>query len=357
MKVMDIAKKRINEKQYKIIIGIYCIINAIIFLTICSKCSPLYPFNDWVDSNIFFTMGKGMANGRILYKDMFEHKGPLLYAIHAIAYTISNQTFFGVFLLEIISFTIFLYFVAKIMSLYVRKIHTLWGIPVISFVILSSYIFKSGDSVEEFCLPLLAISLYYFLHYFKNVYPNKMATKDIIINGIIAGLVLWMKYTLLGFWFGLALFLCIGQLLHKKIKEAFLTGIYFLLGMFISTIPWLIYFGVNDALYDMFQVYFIVNIFSYSSSQISIINRILTALKNALTYAISVWHWFIITAIGYGYTMASDEIIPSAYGKIALTISIVISIVGIYYGSAYDYYFLILMVFIVFGLIAIAKRS
>lgn len=356
MKIKDALKMPISKKQYKWIIAIYCILNAILFLTICSKNSFLYPFNNWDDPNSFFTMGKGMANGLIIYKDLFEQKGPLLYAIHAIAYIISNRTFIGIFLFEVVSFSTFLYFVAKIMSLYVRKIHTLWGIPLISFVILSSYVFIAGDSAEEFCLPLLAMSLYYLLDYYKNDYPNKMSTKKVIINGIIAGCVLWIKYNLLGFWLGFAAFLCIGLLIHKKVKDAFLTGIYFLLGMAIASIPWIIYFFANGTLYDMFQVYFLVNISAYSV-QTSIINRLLTALKDASMYAKNLWLCSTITLIGYAYMMLSKKSIPNIYGKIALTITILISTIGVYYGANHIYYFLILMPFMVLGLIAIAKRN
>ena len=355
MKLSKITKIEINEKQYKVILVIYCILNAILFLTICSKCSPIYPFNDWNDSNAFFTVGKSMANGQILYKDIFEHKGPLLYVIHIIAYFIQSHTFLGVYILEIISFSVFLYYVAKIMMLYVRKTHILWAIPLMSFIILSSYVFNKGDSAEEFCMPLIAISLYYLLYYFKNTYPNKMKTKDIIINGIIAGCVLWTKYNLLGFWFGFALFICLGLLINRKIKDAILTGIYFLLGMLIPTIPILIYFVMNGALYDMFEIYFLVNIFSYSSVQTSIINRLITILSKSLTYAMAVSYWYTITIIGYTYMIASNEIIPNKYGKIAVTITTLISIIGVYYGSYHDYYLLILMVFIIFGIIAIAK--
>ena len=355
MRIRDIIKTPINKKQYKIIIGIYCILNAILFLTICSKNSFIYPFNNWDDPNSFFTMGKGMAKGFIIYKDLFEQKGPLIYVIHAIAYIISNRTFIGIFLFEIISFSVFLYFVAKIMTLYVRKVHTLWGIPLISFVILSSYVFIAGDSAEEFCLPFLAISLYDFLNYYKNKYPNKMPTKTVIKNGIIAGCVLWIKYNLLGFWLGFAGFLGIGLLINKKVKEAFLTGAYFLLGMAIASIPWLIYFGINGALYDLFYVYFWVNMSSYSA-QTSILKRLITALKDASMYAKNLWLFSGITLVGYLYMMLSKKNIPNIYGKVALTITILISVIGVYYGANHIY-FLILMAFMVLGLIAIAKRN
>lgn len=356
MKLKDIVNKPLSEKKYKLVIGIYCVIIATLFVTICSKCSFLYVFNDWDDSNSFFTMGKGMVNGKILYKDLFEQKGPLLYLIHAIAYIISNKTFIGVYIFEIISFAVFLYYSAKIMSLFVRKIHALWGLPLLSFTILSSYVFLKGDSAEEFCLPLLAFGLYHFLNYFKNIYPNKMSTKTLIVNGIIAGCVLWIKYSLLGFWLGFAGFMCIGLILNKKVKDAFITGGYFLLGMIISSIPWLIYFGVNGALYDLINVYFIVNITAYSSDK-TIINRIVTALKDAGGYAENLKLFSNITLIGYIYMMLSKKSIPNIFGKIALTITILISAIGVYYGANHVYYFLILMAYMIIGIIAIAKRN
>ena len=46
-----------------------------VLLALCSKSSPLYAFNDWMDANIFFTMGRSMLGGRVLYRDVFDHKG------------------------------------------------------------------------------------------------------------------------------------------------------------------------------------------------------------------------------------------------------------------------------------------
>ena len=109
--INDIKKleiKKIIEKHFQPILYCYCLLCAIIFLFVCSKSSPLYPMNNWNDANSFFTMGKGMANGLIIYQDLFEQKGPLLYLLHAIAYLISNQTFLGIFIFEVISFSIFL---------------------------------------------------------------------------------------------------------------------------------------------------------------------------------------------------------------------------------------------------------
>ena len=89
-------KKVVNKiseiLDLKYITFIVCLIISFCVLTVCSKNSPIYEFNDWVDGNAFFTMGKGIANG-LPYKDLFEQKGPLLYLIYALGYLISNDSF------------------------------------------------------------------------------------------------------------------------------------------------------------------------------------------------------------------------------------------------------------------------
>ena len=80
-----------------------------VLLALCSKSSPLYAFNDWMDANIFFTMGRSMLGGRVLYRDVFDHKGPVLYLLYGLAGLVGGTDFRGVLVLEIIAMTWFLY--------------------------------------------------------------------------------------------------------------------------------------------------------------------------------------------------------------------------------------------------------
>ena len=74
-----------------------------VVLALCSKSSPLYAFNDWMDANIFFTMGRSMLGGRVLYRDVFDHKGPVLYLLYGLAGLVGGTDFRGVLVLEIIA--------------------------------------------------------------------------------------------------------------------------------------------------------------------------------------------------------------------------------------------------------------
>ena len=74
--------------------------------------------NDWVDVNCFFTMGRGILDGLVPYRDLYEQKGPVLYFVYAIIALFSRDSFFGVYLLEVITFALFLYFSGKLAQLY-----------------------------------------------------------------------------------------------------------------------------------------------------------------------------------------------------------------------------------------------
>ena len=47
-------KKLVNKKWFCLL---FCFVVSSLIILFTSKCSPLYPFNDWVDANAFFTTG------------------------------------------------------------------------------------------------------------------------------------------------------------------------------------------------------------------------------------------------------------------------------------------------------------
>ena len=49
-------------------VWIVLILTSILCITICSKSSPIYPFNNWDDANCFFTVGKSITNNIVMYK-------------------------------------------------------------------------------------------------------------------------------------------------------------------------------------------------------------------------------------------------------------------------------------------------
>lgn len=65
-------------------------------LAVVSRSSPFYAVNNWSDAQCFFLMGKAMAQGRVLYVDAVDQKGPLLFFLHCIANWVQADGFLGV---------------------------------------------------------------------------------------------------------------------------------------------------------------------------------------------------------------------------------------------------------------------
>lgn len=239
---------------------IYILIISFVILLITSRNSPLYAFNDWVDANAFFTVGKAIFNNVIPYKDLFEQKGFLLYLLYGIGYLIDNKGFLGVFILEVISFSIFLFYNHKIIKIYLEEKYSLIIIPIYAALLTTSTSFVQGGSCEEFALPFMSIALYYFIRHFKE---KKLTSKEIFIIGLLSGIVSLFKYTLLGLWIGISLIIIFQFIKEKDYKKIINYIKYFLLGMIIPIIPTIIYFIINDGLQEFIECYLIFNIKYY----------------------------------------------------------------------------------------------
>lgn len=344
-----------NNKK-TIVLGWSAVISVVI-LAICSRSSFLYPFNDWNDANSFFTMGKAMSIGQVLYKDLFEQKGPYLYLIYLIGYLIKHTSFWGVYVLEILSMTITLYYLYKIMVMYCKDVIAICILPLACCSIAVSRSFYWGGSAEEFCLPFIVASLYDSMNYFKNGYPNIPDSKMILRNGIFAGVLAMIKYTLLGFHFAWMAMIAFAILGRKNIKKMFEKCLIFLIGMFLAMIPWIVYFSVNNAWKDFYDCYIYTNIFVYSdvSDKISIGTKIYNMVKILYWRIYTDYSFFVPIIVGYTVYICLPRV-SKWYEKINLMMLIGFMFVGIYIGGAdLPYYSLPISIFTVVGCVVVAR--
>ena len=330
---------------------------AFILLMICSRSSFLYPCNDWNDANSYFTMGKGLMNGQILYRDLYDQKGPYLYLLYGIAYLISGTTFLGVFVFEVIAVGSFLFFCYKIMCLYCTEKIALLLLPVMGAVMLASKSFYWGGAAEEFCLPLLSFGLYCSMRYLKEQRASSPALSMILVNGLMAGIVMQIKYTMLGFYFAWMAMMVLAFLLRKDWKGMLKGCLLFLAAMVLTMVPWLIYLGANHALDDWYQCYIYNNIFLYSNlveADTGLGGRLYTLAKLLLWITVDNLAYFLFIGIGMLYFLFSFRTIWLE--KINLLFLAGFLFLGIYFGgSNLPYYAIPLMIFTVLGFIPIGQ--
>ena len=103
---------------------------------------------------IFSYVGYAITQGKAMYKEVWDNKGPVLYIIYALGQIINES--YGVYALELISILITVLFVYKTAKIITEKriysivalIYTfsVWGVT-----------YEGGTFCENFALPLLMI--------------------------------------------------------------------------------------------------------------------------------------------------------------------------------------------------------
>ncbi len=342
------------------LVFLYCLLTAAACLTLCSKCSFLYPINDWTDANAYLSCGRGMLHGRVMYRDLYEHKGPLLYALHALCCLVQSGGFLGVYFLEILAAGLFLTAAYRTLTLYGAGRTALLWLPVIAVLVYSSFSFREGDSAEELCLPLLGWSLYGMLSWLRREAPGRMAAGKLALNGLLCGCVLWIKFTLLGFYVPWIVGMMLWHAAKREWKAAFRSLGWFLAGIALATVPWLVYFGVNGAITPWLKTYLYDNLFLYGGGEgAGLLARAKAALLALLDWAKLNWAYAAPVALGLaGITLlrggksvkksSAQARFPAVSGaeKAFLWAAAGFLALGVYIGGrSYPYYGLILAVF------------
>ena len=145
------------KRAFPALLALLC---ATLALLIATSSSPLYAANFWTDTNIYFTIGRGMTRGLMPYRDLFDHKGPLLFMLYALGAAISDASFIGVFILEALSLAAAVYAGWRTVSLFGEGRLTLLSMPILAAVVCCCTAFTQGGSAEEFALPALAAGVY-----------------------------------------------------------------------------------------------------------------------------------------------------------------------------------------------------
>lgn len=229
---------------------------ALAVLIIYSRWTfPGYPFYNY-DSSVFFTIGWGMTEGVLPYRDLFDHKGPLLYIIYALGWLISPGKA-GLFSIQTINLTLYLCFVWMFLISKVTRPQALLFLFSVVFCI--SGLFSGGGLTEEFSLVPGALAMYFVRQPFSGDKRGiSFAPFVWVMLGICLSIPLFLRVnnvcTVAGLLVGLGL-----ALLWKKAYVSLINAVLFsFLGLILGALPivlWLNFYEILDECYDVYILF------------------------------------------------------------------------------------------------------
>ena len=266
-----------KEIKLKQIYPYFILFAGAIIVLLLSPLSPLSRVISTGDSNVYVYCAQQILDGKIMYKEVFDHKGPLLYLINAFGLIIGNGNTIGVWFLEIVSLFTSLLFIYKSIRLFYDKFIAL--ISSLSSLIL--FMLTSGGNIpDEYAICFISIAMYYFFKIFRK---DSIKQKHYFIISLCFACVLLLKPNLVIMWgVGWLLYLI---LLIKEQKWTVLKSfvIFSFIGVVVVLIPFFFYFSITDSITDFKFCYWD---FNRAYSDFSIKSMLVRISKRAYLYPI-----------------------------------------------------------------------
>lgn len=215
------------------------------------------------DSSVWCVLGKGLTEGLLPYRDIFDHKGCYLYAFYAAAACFGNIKV-GLTVLLTILLTVDSLFVYRIARLFLSG-KGAWCIVALFYVLLSGLI-GNGGCVEEISLPFLLWPIYRLLYLcIKQNILRDIRKRDFVIIGFCGGIHAMLRMNNAGCLVGGTIFLFLYLLYHRRMTIV-CQGLGLAIAGFIAALlPGILYFAWHDALYDMWYGSVLFN-FAYAGT-------------------------------------------------------------------------------------------
>lgn len=218
---------------------------------------PLFPNNPnnmtlpSRDSGVFLYVGWRFLNGDIPYRDVWDHKPPLIYFIDALGITITPHSLWGVWLLQFIFLFFTLFIIYKLLDREFGIYAALAGTIVLASGVLT--ILEKGNVTEEYALVFQALGFWLFIIAWKKDFP--IASSFWI--GLLGGLAFNFKQTTIGIWITYGFFLLAIRLFQRRFPLKDLLS--FLAGLLVPSILLVVYLASQNALSDFWEQAFLYN--------------------------------------------------------------------------------------------------
>lgn len=237
------------------------------------------------DTNVYRAIGTTIKNGGMPYRDVFDHKGPLLHIIYALGAIIDDARGIWLFAFAAITTsTILIYLIS-------RKMNNSRPMALLSTIIVWTPALASGYLKYESCccscvlgLPFVLYAAYVFVNYFVNKETNKL---KLFLCGACFGAIMMIRPNMVAVWAVGCIAVLVESIKNKQWKKLTNYLVLFIAGFAAIVLPILMWLALNGAFGSFIDCYISYNAL-YSAAQTtattgSRLSSIAFFLQNAVT--------------------------------------------------------------------------
>ena len=314
--------------------------------------SPLYQLNEILkDSYIFQIIGKYWDGQNIPYVDLFDHKGPLIFGINAVGYKITGNRY-GIFAIQLVLMSIVILISFEMFRTAFSN-DTAIKLTVIALVgMLAGY--QGGNLTEEYILPFFMLSFFQFWKWANQFTLYRQAEhkpRSAFLYGITFGIAVMTRITNSIGICCMVLLVMVVLLKEHKWKNIVLNICFFIIGCAFIILPFILYFAMHHALYEMWFGTIEFNV-SYVKNSYKIIQQSSTARKT-ISFLL---YFFSSYCMAFTGILAARKIKRKFIGVCMVFISVITTILFAV-GRAYPHYCMICLPYFVISILELKKSN
>lgn len=294
-------------------------------LLLSASTSPLYKDYCDGDSSIFMLIGKAISMGKDVYRDYFDHKGPILFYLNALGFYMTG-TKTGIFIIQCVMLSataIFMYKTARIFTKTVCSI-----ICVVVTILAFASTISDGNLSEEYCMLFCMIPIYLSVRFYTKTPDDPHPVRYMVVYGICFAICAFIRINngvMIG---GIVLVAIVTDFISEHSRNALMNILYFLLGVAIVSVPICLFFIIKGTFGDMIFATFVFN-FLYASEGSS--EKTTSAMSLLLQWALPVLALILVS------TIFAKRLGPKVASLIT-TVS-VFALIPIMMGFSYTHYY------------------
>ena len=244
--------KKIDFKKFNIpVLVLFSVLSGLFFSCISFKGDDIF----MSQSADFLGFARAMLDGKVLYRDLVDHKGVLQFVPSLISQAISRTSLYPYFIMNIASrviFTIVTYF-------FVKKHSKIKNVSVFlqAFFVISLFYLVTLQFMDYLLVDIFFLETYLFVYDYTQT-RSKPSFLGYFIIGLLIGVIFSIKYTLVLYFVPIFLFFTIKTRKNTSWKSGIFSILGGILGVVAGFLPQIWYctkFGVwNDFFDAMFLV-------------------------------------------------------------------------------------------------------
>jgi len=317
------------------------LVSVCLFILLKSLGAPFSHGVPWTDSSVFIYTAKQMIAGKLVYKEVFDHKGLTLYLLNIIGLKIFNGNWIGIWILQMFCYFVTAIFLYRTLQFFYNKKLSILAITTV--LLYQGAIGFGGNLTETWALPFTSIALYIFTQYF--VKQKQFSIVQLFFLSATFILTLFLRLNLVSLWGVFGIVIIVDLVKSKRWKDILFYTLYVLVFCLLTAMPYFLYAYSKGIFGDLIYCYFTFNLM-YLSKTVEIGS--LFTLRNlpVIYFGIIVLSWLFYSILYF------DEIRNKGF-VLAIGISFFVIAISCSMGlNFYPHYFVQFIPVLIFPLAA-----